>query len=123
MIVVSTPYMCCGGTVPSMEKVPPAATSRRLARARAANTSDLQVFACGCGRPVLPDVNTIIATCPAGMEGMASVAGDLAGHGGTIIAGNPAGNSLWSARQQASGWLAKISRTTPAARLGGNRLA
>jgi hypothetical protein len=66
--VASRPHMCCAGTVPSI--APPGESDRRSRSARAPEASAPQVFECGRGAPVEPDVNNVIAGCRASIAGI-----------------------------------------------------
>src|SRR5512135_70303 len=113
--------MCCGGTVPMIEHAPPAAKPRYAPSARASATSEPQVCAWGCGRPVLPEVYAISASRSAPKRGTSKAPPDCA-KSGVMIAGRPGGSPSPSDRQYVSGWLASRSRTAPGAREYGSKL-
>ena len=66
MIVVSKPYMCCGGTVATSE-AGASDRQKRSAAAAAPCSSAPQGLAWAVGAPVEPEVKAMAAICPGGM--------------------------------------------------------
>jgi hypothetical protein len=70
---ISMPYMCCGGTVATTCAVVEPGRNSRNPRAFAAvlARNEAQVFACGFGWPVLPEVKPMATVCAASIRGTA----------------------------------------------------
>ena len=116
--VSSIPYMCCEGTVPTIQGIRPWPASGNAAQIawtlqRVLSTTLPQRLACRLGWPVLPEVNPIIATCPAGTAPRSPTA-DPTGASGPSLS-----RSL-SARTRLPGYISQSDSTTWGARDCGN---
>ena len=76
MIEVSSPYICCGGTVATIDTESFFSRDRFFTVFLATETSDCQVFGHGWGRPVVPEVKAINPMCVCGTIGFLGEAPD-----------------------------------------------